>query len=88
RLIKPGTLKQMWTAQKTRDRRSSGYGLGFVVARRGGEREIYHAGGQSRVSTLLYLRPDRRMAVVLLTNLEGIGGPLLDLGRQIADLSR
>jgi CubicO group peptidase (beta-lactamase class C family) len=85
-LVKPETLKLMWTPQPTRDRRATGFGFGFVVGRRNGEREIYHSGGQSRVSTLLYMRPDRRLAVVLLTNLEGIGGPLLDLGRQIADL--
>jgi len=53
----------------------------------GQEREAYHTGGQSRVSTLLYLRPDRGLAVVLLTNLEGIGPALLELGRQIADLA-
>ena len=87
-LLKPETLKLMWTPQPTRDRRATGFGFGFVVGRHGGEREIYHTGGQSRVSTLLYMRPDRRLAVVLLTNLEGIGGPLLDMARQIADLVR
>jgi serine beta-lactamase-like protein LACTB len=87
-LVKPETLKLMWTPQQTRDRHPTGFGLGFVVGRRGGEREVYHTGGQSRVSTLLYMRPDRGLAVVLLTNLEGIGAPLLDLGREIADLAR
>jgi CubicO group peptidase (beta-lactamase class C family) len=87
-LVKPETLKLMWTPQLTRDRRASGFGLGFVVGRRGGELEVYHTGGQSRVSTLFYMRPDRGVAVVLLTNLEGIGAPLLDLGRQIADLAQ
>jgi CubicO group peptidase (beta-lactamase class C family) len=87
-LVKPETRKAMWTAQKTRDRRATGFGLGFVIARRGRQAEVYHAGGQSRVSTLLYMQPDRKLAVVLLTNLEGVGGSLLDLGRRIADLSR
>ena len=87
-LLKPETLKLMWTPQATRDKKPTGFGLGFVVARRGGEREVYHTGGQSRVSTLLYMRPDRKLAVVLLTNLEGVGAPLLDLGRQIADAVR
>jgi serine beta-lactamase-like protein LACTB, mitochondrial len=85
-LVKPETLKLMWTPQPTRDRRATGFGYGFVIDRRNGQREIYHSGGQSRVSTLLYMRPERKLAVVLLTNLEGIGGPLLDLARQIADL--
>ena len=87
-LVKPETLKLMWTPQKTRDRRATGFGLGFVMGRRGRQREVYHAGGQSRVSTLLYMQPDRKLAVVLLTNLEGVGGSVLDLGRRIADLSR
>lgn len=87
-LVKPETRKLMWTPQKTRDRRATGFGLGFVIGRRGRQTEVYHAGGQSRVSTLLYMQPDRRLAVVLLTNLEGVGGSLLDLGRRIADLSR
>jgi CubicO group peptidase (beta-lactamase class C family) len=86
-LLKPETVELMLTPQRTRDRRSTGFGLGFVVGRRGREREVYHTGGQSRVSTLLYMKPDRRLAVVLLTNLEGIGAPLLDLARQIADLA-
>jgi hypothetical protein len=34
------------------------------------------------------MRPDRKLAVVLLTNLEGVGAPLLDLGRQIAETVR
>jgi hypothetical protein len=33
------------------------------------------------------MRPDEGLAVVLLTNLEGVGNPLLDLARQIADLA-
>ena len=85
--MKPETVRLMLTPQQTRDHHTTGFGLGFVVGRRSGEREAYHLGGQSRVSTLLYLRPDRPFAVVLLTNLEGIGTPLLDLGRQIADLA-
>jgi serine beta-lactamase-like protein LACTB len=86
-LLKPETVRLMLTPQQTRDHRSTGFGLGFVLGRHGQEREAYHTGGQSRVSTLLYLRPDRGLAVVLLTNLEGIGPPLLELGRQIADLA-
>lgn len=86
-LVKPETVRLMLTPQQTRDHHTTGFGLGFVVTRRNGEREAYHLGGQSRVSTLLYMRPDRPFAVVLLTNLEGIGTPLLDLGRQIADLA-
>lgn len=85
-LLGAETLKLMMAPQPVRDGRATGFGLGFLVSRRSGEREVYHTGGQARVSTLLYMRPDRGLAVVLLTNLEGVGAPLLDLGRQIADL--
>jgi hypothetical protein len=39
------------------------------------------------VSTVLYMQPDRRVAVAVLTNLEGIGPVLLDLARQIASIA-
>ena len=35
------------------------------------------------MSNVLYLQPDRRLGVVLLTNLEGIGPQLTDLAREI-----
>jgi hypothetical protein len=49
-------------------------------------REAWHTGGQQRVSNVVYLQPDRRVAVVLLTNLEGIGPQLTDLAREIANV--
>ncbi|HEX6737709.1 MAG TPA: serine hydrolase domain-containing protein [Vicinamibacteria bacterium] len=86
-LVKPDTLKLMFTRQKLRHGTSTGFGLGFVLGTHRRHREVYHLGGQPRVSTLLYMRPDEGLAVVLLTNLEGVGNPLLDLARQIADLA-
>jgi serine beta-lactamase-like protein LACTB len=86
-LLKPETLKLMFTRQKLKNGTLTGFGLGFVLGAHRRQREVYHLGGQPRVSTLLYMRPDRGLAVVLLTNLEGVGNPLLDLARQIADLA-
>jgi hypothetical protein len=74
----------MMTRQATRDGKLTGTGLGLFLAERDGVREAWHTGGQPQVSTVLYMQPDRRVAVVLLTNLEGIGPVLLDLARQIA----
>lgn len=85
-LLKRETLPLMFTPQKLRGGAATGWGLGFVVGSVHGEREAYHVGGQARVSTLLYLRPDKGIAVVLLANLEGSASPLLDLARQLADL--
>jgi hypothetical protein len=52
----------------------------------GGHREAWHTGGQERVSTLLYLRPESGLVIALLTNLEKIQTPLLDTARRLADL--
>ena len=63
RLVTHETLQRMLTRQKTRDGRATGYGLGLAVGTRGGQREAWHQGGQERVSTVLYLRPDGDLAV-------------------------
>jgi len=60
------------------------YGLGWFLNEHNGEREVYHSGAQQRVSTLLYMLPDKKFAVVLMSNLEGAG--LLNLAREIADI--
>jgi serine beta-lactamase-like protein LACTB, mitochondrial len=86
-LLQKDTLARMMTRQATRDGRQTGTGLGLFLADREGVREAWHTGGQPQVSTVLYMQPDRRVAVVLLTNLEGIGSALLDLARQIASIA-
>ena len=87
RLVTKETLQRMLTRQKTRDGRVTGYGLGLTVGTRGGQREAWHQGGQERVSTVLYLRPDGDLAVALLTNLEKLQPQVLDLARRVADLA-
>jgi serine beta-lactamase-like protein LACTB len=86
-LLQKETLARMMTRQTTRDGRLTGTGLGVFLGGREGVREAWHTGGQPQVSTVLYMQPDRRVAVALLTNLEGIGPALLDLARQIATLT-
>jgi CubicO group peptidase (beta-lactamase class C family) len=87
-LVKKETLEQMWTSQKTRDGKVTGYGMGWSVSERMGMKEVSHGGAQQRVSTYLYTIPGKGLAVVLMTNLEGIGGGLASLSRQIADIVR
>jgi CubicO group peptidase (beta-lactamase class C family) len=86
-LLQKETLARMMTRQATRDGTLTGTGLGLFLGEREGVREAWHTGGQPRVSTVLYMQPDRRAAVVLLTNLEGLGPVLLDLARQIASIA-
>jgi CubicO group peptidase (beta-lactamase class C family) len=83
-LLTRESLGRMLTRQKTKDGKPVGYGLGFFLTERDGVKEAWHTGGQQRVSNVLYLQPDRRIGVILLTNLEGIGPQLTDLAREIA----
>ena len=85
-LLQKESLAQMMARQSARDGRPTGYGLGVFLGERKTVREAWHTGGQPRVSNVLYMQPDRRLAVVLLTNLEGIAPALVDLARQIADI--
>jgi serine beta-lactamase-like protein LACTB len=85
-LLSRDTLARMLTRQTTRNGRAIGYGLGFFLTEHERVREAWHTGGQQRVSNVVYLQPDRRVAVVLLTNLEGIGPQLTDLAREIANV--
>jgi serine beta-lactamase-like protein LACTB, mitochondrial len=86
-LMKKETREQMFVRQRTRDGKLSGYGLGWAVGTERGRREIYHIGGQPKVSTVLYMLPDTGLSVVLLANLEGVGGPLLEVARQLAEIT-
>jgi len=84
-LVKKETLDQMWTRQKTRDGKATGYGLGWGISERNGMKEVHHGGAQQRVSTFLYTIPEKGLAVAVMTNLEGVGS-LANLSRQIADI--
>jgi CubicO group peptidase (beta-lactamase class C family) len=87
KLVKAKTLEQMWTPQKTRDGQQIPYGLGWRVADRKGWKEIYHGGAAAGFSTFLYCLPDKNTAVVLMANMELLGGKQRDdLARQIADI--
>lgn len=85
-LVKKETTGQMWNSLKTRDGKATGYGLGWGVTERNGMKEVSHGGAQQRVSTYLYSIPEKGLTVVLMTNLENIGGGLASLSRQIADI--
>jgi CubicO group peptidase (beta-lactamase class C family) len=87
RLLSAQSLERMLTRQRTRDGRPTGFGLGIALGPRDGRREAWHQGGQERVSTVLYLRPDAEVVVVILANLEKVQPRLLDLARRLADLA-
>ncbi len=84
RLVRPETLGQMTTPQRTNDGKETGYGLGFGVSRSKGRTYVSHTGGQQGASTVICFVPERQAAIALLTNLEGVKdiGPL---GRRLMD---
>ena len=86
-LLKKETLARMITPAEDARRASHRLRPRLVLGERGGRREAWHTGGQPQVSTVLYMQPDRRVAVALLANLEGIGPALLELARQLAAAS-
>ena len=87
RLLARPELERMLAPQRLRGGGPTGFGLGLAVSRYGGRREASHVGGQEQVSTILYLRPDSGTVVAILTNLERIQDPLLELARRVADLA-
>jgi CubicO group peptidase (beta-lactamase class C family) len=83
KLLNAESLRRMREPQKLRRGQPTGYGLGWHIGRREGVTEVYHAGNQPQVSTLLYTRPERDVSVAILCNLEGVN--LFELARTIAD---
>ncbi|HSD28728.1 MAG TPA: serine hydrolase domain-containing protein, partial [Vicinamibacteria bacterium] len=85
RLVSRETLREMLTAQSTREGRATAFGLGLIVGSGGSRPEAWQTGGHQRVSTVLYLRPDDQVVVVILANLEDVQTEILDLARSVAD---
>lgn len=76
KLVDAGMREKMWTAQRTRDGKGTGYGLGFDVRRRGGALEVGHSGSQEKTATYLLIYPGRGeagVAVAVVCNTEGTG---------------
>jgi len=84
RLLKPETVRQMFTSQRTSDGRPTGYGLGWYVGERAGKRWVEHSGSQPGASTELLMLPERGLAVAVLTNLER--APARAIALRLADL--
>jgi serine beta-lactamase-like protein LACTB len=86
RLVRPSTRELMWTRQRLKDGTETAYGLGWALSTRDGRREVAHGGGQQRITTYLYLLPEERRVVALMSNLEGAA--LAPLARRVADATR
>ncbi len=89
-LVKKETFQQMSAPQKTNDGKQTPYGLGWFVDGIGDRKGIvWHGGVQQGATGLLYILPKERIAIVILTNLEGGGRLGLEsLSNEIADAMR
>ena len=68
----PASLREMQTAQWTRDSLSSARGLGFSVTSRGGRRVASHGGWIAGHRTHFIVVPDQGVAVVALVNADDV----------------
>lgn len=68
KLLKPGTVAQMWVASKLSGQ--AGYGLGFGVLE--GGKFVMHTGGQSGTSTQLFIIPQAHFALAVLANMDNV----------------
>jgi CubicO group peptidase (beta-lactamase class C family) len=71
KLIKRTTRDQMWMPLKPGDGTKIGYGLGWGNGDVDGIAVVSHTGGQQGTSTAFMVAPAKRVAVVVLTNMEG-----------------
>ena len=71
RLLSPETLEAMWTPQFAESGATTGYGLGFSVQERFGERWLGHGGAIYGFSTQLAFLPDAELGVVVVSAVDG-----------------
>ena len=71
RLLSSETLEAMWSPQFAEPGATSGYGLGFAVQERFGERWLGHGGAIYGFSTQLAFLPDAELGVVVVSAVDG-----------------
>jgi CubicO group peptidase (beta-lactamase class C family) len=85
-LLPAGPWATMTAPTVTLDGRQADYGLGVAVYPQRGLAVVAHAGGQWETSTLLFLVPERRLAIALATNLEGDAKRLSELAERVTEI--
>ncbi len=86
RLVSHSTMKEMLEPYKLRKGTIDNFGLGLFIDDYHGIKAGLYGGGTAQVSALIFLVPEKRLAVAGMFNLEGIPGPeRIALGEAIAD---
>lgn len=84
--LSPETMELLFTPQTMADGTAAPYGIGWRIDREGVPPAVYHTGGAVGASAILLLYPEERVAVSVLTNLEGLGDRRIRTARTVADL--
>jgi len=72
RLVGRAAEERMWTPSRLASGEPTHYGLGFDIRiDPANGRTVSHGGGQEKTSSLMWLRPDERRAIVVFSNNEG-----------------
>jgi CubicO group peptidase (beta-lactamase class C family) len=77
KLLKPATVDLMWTSLKTKDGKTTNYGLGFGIQEANGQKVIRHSGSQQGCSTAIVEAPDRKIAIAVMANIDEVPSPAL-----------
>ena len=77
-MMKPGSLKLMWTSQKLRDGKETGYGMGWGIRKFEHEEIVAHTGGQQGTSTCLIIFPERKLVVAVMMNTDAADAGEID----------
>jgi CubicO group peptidase (beta-lactamase class C family)/D-alanyl-D-alanine dipeptidase len=70
-IIRPETLREMWTPQFAKAGDASSFGIGFRLSRLESEREIGHGGAIYGFATQLSALPDAKLGAVVITTMDG-----------------
>lgn len=82
KVLKPSTTALMWTPSKLADGKTNNYGLGFGIADLKGQKVIAHGGSQQGCSTSMIFSPDKKFAIAVMSNMDGLN--VTELARTIA----
>src|SRR5262249_23187524 len=69
RLLRPETVRLLWTSQKTNDGKDTEYGIGWGVSRDAkGRLKISHSGGAQGGTAYLVIYPESQLAGAMIVN--------------------
>ena len=73
--LKPETVKLLWTSQKTKDGKETGYGIGWRVGHdEKGRRVVGHGGGSVGGTTRLSIYPEQGLVIAIISNMSNAPG--------------